>query len=32
VGAALDRAEGRRPHLFPVDEPEVEAEAVRSAP
>jgi CTP synthase len=30
VGAALDRAEGRRPHLFPVDEPEVEA--VRSAP
>ena len=21
VGAALDRAEGRRPHLFPVDEP-----------
>ncbi len=28
VGAALDRAEGRRPHLFPVDEPD----AVRSAP
>jgi CTP synthase len=22
VGAALDRAEGRRPHLFPVDEPQ----------
>ena len=28
VGAALDRAEGRRPHLFPVDEPE----PVRSLP
>ena len=28
VAAALDRAEGRRPHLFPVDEPEI----VRSVP
>jgi CTP synthase len=28
VAAALDRAEGRRPHLFPVDE----AEIVRSVP
>jgi CTP synthase len=28
VAAALDRAEGRRPHLFPVDEPD----PVRSAP
>jgi CTP synthase len=28
VAAALDRAEGRRPHLFPVDEPET----VRSLP
>jgi CTP synthase len=28
VGAALDRAEGRRPHLFPVDA----TDAVRSAP